>query len=206
MTRAATARALLCLLWLGPGAVAADPGVQATSPESAIVESRPIDGPASRVDFRVRPAWRRRLDGHFDALLGTLDTLVDGRLRVRVSLASDSATFTDSALATRLMRSPAFFDAAEHPWIRFSSNPFTTARLHEGGVLEGALDLHGRQRRVAFTLAPGCADPGVACPIRAQGRISRRAFGMTSLRRLVGDEVDFTFDIRLAGAPTPALP
>lgn len=187
--------AVAVALWLAPASgIAVAPQ---TSDGSAVVSSRTIDPELSQVRFTVYPIWQHHLDGRFDPPRGSLDTLADGRLVVRVQLAAASASFPDNATSTRWLRSRKFFDAAHYPWIRFHSQPFPATRLREGGVLEGVLELRGVSGPVRFDLAPGCADPGRACPIHAQGRIDRRAFGMTRMRWLVGDEVDFTLDVRL---------
>jgi polyisoprenoid-binding protein YceI len=51
-------------------------------------------------------------------------------------------------------RGPDFFDAAQHPQIRFVSQPFPLDRLQRGGDLEGVLTLRGISRPVHFELLP----------------------------------------------------
>ena len=66
------------------------------------------------------------------------------------------------------------------------------------------LDLRGESRGVAFTLLPAACDrPGRDCDIVVRGTVSRRAFGMTSQRVWVKDEVGFDFRVRLRDPVAP---
>lgn len=159
---------------------------------------RLFDPAASFASFTVHTRWLAALTGRFDALDGKLETLPDGRLQVQVALRAASVTFPDNERTTRWTRSDAFFDVAQYPVIRFHSNAFPQARLSAGGALDGILELRGVSKPVRFVLAKSsCAQPGVACPIYATGRISRREFGMTRMQLLVRDNVEFTFDALL---------
>jgi len=203
--------ALLCALLL----VQSLPGVGISSPPIAaalpVSKSDPQDRPmqdsavrglfdpaASFASFTVHTRWLAAMTGRFDALDGRLETLPNGRLQVQVALRAASVTFPDSERTTRWTRSDAFFDVAHHPVIRFRSEAFSQARLSAGGALDGILELRGVSKPVRFVLAKSaCAQPGVACPIHAAGRISRREFGMTRMQLLVRDNVEFTFDALL---------
>ena len=104
----------------------------------------------------------------------------------------------------RSTRSRSFLDVENHPEIRFRSAPFTRELLATGGALRGRLDLRGESRGVAFTLLPAACDrPGRDCDIVVRGTVSRRAFGMTSQRVWVKDEVGFDFRVRLRDPVAP---
>lgn len=205
--------ALLCALLLAQAAPVAGmsrpPAAESLSVQTPDPQERAIravqtrfDPAASHASFSVHTRWLSAMDGQFDAPEGTLDTLPDGRLQVQVSLRAASVIFPDSERTTRWTRSDAFFGAAKYPSIRFRSEPFAPARLRTGGALDGVLELRGMSKPVHFVLAKsGCAQPGLACPIHAAGRISRRAFGMTRMLLLVRDDVEFTFDVRLQAQP-----
>jgi len=146
----------------------------------------------------VHPHWQSAMTGTFESPTGTLEKLAGGRWRIDFSLQAASVTFPGSQRITGLTRSEAFFDAAHHPNVHFRSNPFSATLLHDGGKLAGVLDLRGVSKPVTFVFAKaGCQQPGVACSIRATGTISRKAFGMTRYRLVVGDDVDIAVDVRL---------
>lgn len=207
--------ALLCALLIlqaAPGvAVSPPPAAGALSPQAHpeqayVSQDRAVqnhfDPSASHASFSVHTRWLSTMTGRFDAPAGTLDRLPDGRIQVQVTLRAASVDFPDSERTTRWTRSDAFFDVATYPQIRFRSEPFTPARLRAGGPLDGLLELRGVSKPVHFVLAPSaCAHPGVDCPIRAAGSISRRAFGMTRMLLLVRDDVEFAFDARLQPQP-----
>lgn len=179
--------ALLCALWM----------LQATPPPVVGATAQAFDPLTSHASFTVHTRWLDAMTGQFNLPSGTLDTLPDGRLRVQVSLPAASVIFPGSERTTRWTRSEAFFDVARHPAIRFWSDGFSSAQLREGGTLDGVLELRGVAKPVRFVLVKSaCVQPGVACPIHAVGRVSRRAFGMTRMLLLVRDDVEFSFDVR----------
>ena len=185
--------------------MAGAPSSHASDPQNASANratSDRFDPAASHASFTVHTRWLSAMIGLFDAPEGTLDALPDGRLQVQVSLRAASVTFPDSERTTRWTRSEAFFDIARYPVIRFRSEPFPRALLGAGGALDGVLELRGVRKPVRFVLAKSvCAQPGMGCPLRAAGRISRRAFGMTRMLLLVRDDVEIAFDTRLQAPP-----
>lgn len=192
--------ALVCALWLLLATQAADLSL------SPAIAPMPIqarfDAAVSQASFTVHTRWLSAMTGRFNAPEGTLETLPDGRLQVLVSLRAASVAFPGSERTTRWTRSDAFFDVNHYPVIRFRSEPFPRARLLAGGMLDGLLELRGVSKPVHFVLAKSdCAQPGAACPIHADGSISRRAFGMTRMLLLVRDDVEFAFNVRLQAPP-----
>lgn len=108
----------------------------------------------------------------------------------------------DSAGARRSVLSPEFFDARRYPTIHFLSDPIPMARLASGGVLNGRLSLRGVTRTVRFELLPASCTTLTArgCLIEARGLISRSAFGMTSHRATLSDQVQLGLLIALEPA------
>jgi polyisoprenoid-binding protein YceI len=190
--------AVLCALWLLQ--VAVQP--QALAALEVRSSTQQIDSTRSTARFTVHPRWQGSMVGKFDSPTGTLDKLADGRWRIDFSLQAASVAFPDSQRITTMTRSEAFFDAARYPIARFRSNPFSAAILRDGGSISGVLDLRGVSKSVNFVFAKaGCQQPGITCPIRATGSISRNAFGMTRYRLIVGDDVDIAVDVRLHLSP-----
>ena len=169
---------------------------QAETPSA--VKTLAIDGPHSSASFAVTLRMRKPTLGHLTRVSGkffgspasgwTALVQVDGR-NVRVE---------GPRWMERVTRSDAFLALNRFPTIRFESEPFTDAVLHDGGTLTGKLTLRGLTQPVSFRLlASECGQPGRDCDILVQGTVSRDAFGMTAYRAMVKDEVDFRFNVRL---------
>ncbi|WP_334132568.1 YceI family protein [Silanimonas lenta] len=160
-----------------------------------------IDPAASSARFVVDVRLPIRAEGRFTELAGELRPADGGLCEVEVRLRADTVDYEGPEWMAKLTRSPAFLDAGAHPEVGFVSQPFPPARLHEGGPVRGRLRLRGRERPVDFLLlTPSCPRPGEDCPLRVQGSVSRRDFGMQAYRFTVKDEVRFEFGIRFAEA------
>ena len=157
-----------------------------------------IDGSRSHAEFGVRLLWLHTVSGRFAQISGEVQldphelATVDARIQT-ASLTMDSARFRRDVLA------PEFFDAGRYPLIRFLSAPVPLARLTDGGPLDGQLSLRGVTLPVRFELLPARCRPLAArgCLIEARGLISRSAFGMTSYRATVSDQVQLGLLIAL---------
>lgn len=160
-----------------------------------------IDSATSVARFVVDVRLPIRAEGRFTELAGELRPTDGGLCEVEIWLRADTVEYEGPEWMARLTRSPAFLDAGAHPEVSFVSQPFPPARLHEGGLVRGRLRLRGRERPVDFLLlTPSCPRPGEDCPLRVQGSVSRRDFGMQAYRFTVKDEVRFEFGIRFAEA------
>ncbi len=174
---------------------------QAQTPPTA--KTLAIDGPQSSASFAVALRMGKPTQCHLTRVSGkfagspeagwTAVVQVDGRnLRVEGPRWMDRVTRSDSFLAVN-----------RYPTIRFESELFSDAVLHEGGLLTGRLTLRGLTQPVSFRLLPSeCDQPGRGCDINVQGTVSRHAFGMTAYRSMVKDEVDLRFNVRLRAEKT----
>ncbi len=174
---------------------------QAQTPPA--VKTLAIDGPHSSASFSVTLRMRKPTEGHLTRVSGkfagspqagwTAIVIVDGR-----NLRVDGPRWME-----RVTRSDAFLALNRYPTIRFESELFSDAVLHEGGLLTGKLSLRGLTQPVSFRLLTSeCDQPGRGCDINVQGTVSRHAFGMTAYRSMVKDEVDFRFQVRLRAEKT----
>ena len=157
-----------------------------------------IDGSRSHAEFGVRLLWLRTVNGRFAQISG--EVKLDPRQLVTVDAHIPVASLTmDSARFRRDVLAPAFFDASRYPLIHFLSDPIPLTRLTAGGALDGQLSLRGVTRPVRFELLPSqCGSlTGRGCRIEARGLISRSAFGMTSHRATVSDQVQLGLLIAL---------
>ena len=156
-----------------------------------------FDPKATRIEFGVRTRVGTLVRGHFPTFEGRVETLPDGRRRVHVKLAAGDVQVGNSARNTALARGPQLFDAANHPWIEFVSEPYPADLARTGGALPGRLRLRGVERSERFTLSPStCARPGHDCPVLAQGRVSRDDYGLTGWRWALADRVRFKLSVR----------
>lgn len=172
--------------WLGP---------------SAIAEELALDRAHSRVGFSIPVLWWFERHGDFEDLALTVD--IDepaGRVRIDARIGVASARMDDpDDVAT--LKSADYFDALNHPDIRFRAHDAPLEILSRGGELVGELTLRGITRPVRFQLAPDPCTPTAArryCPFEVLGRIHRHDFGMSARRGILGDEV--TVSIRLVPA------
>lgn len=186
--------------WLGTLCLAAAVADAAASGEAREV----VDPAASSASFEVSLRVTGPVPGRFRRIEGELLEDDRGRWRVQVRVDAEGLELDGPGWMLRSTRSRNFLDVANHPEIRFRSVPFERGLLASGGPLRGRLELRGESRSVAFTLQPAACDrPGRDCDIVVQGEISRRAFGMTSQRLWVKDEVGFDFRVRLRDPVAP---
>lgn len=158
-----------------------------------------LDTRRSRVEFEVRARWGQPVRGHFPSFEGAVETLADGRRRIRLRLSTADLEVAGGARYTRMARGPQLFDAARHPWIEFVSEPYPAALAMTGGAVQGRLRMHGVERSERFDIAPAsCARPGHDCPVLAQGRVSRDDYGLDGWQWALADRVRFRLHVRYA--------
>lgn len=166
-----------------------------------------IDPVATRVEFSLRLLLVRKLDGRFPLVQGTV--LLDrARDTADIAVAIDAReVMMERADHAEWARSPEFFDAGRHPWIRFTARGVPLSLFQEGGDLDGALSLRGSTRPATLHLLPSdCEEPGRGCPVRAEGELSRSEFGMSARRFVLSDKVRLAFTIRIAEPAAGAEP
>lgn len=152
----------------------------------------------TRFGFELRTRWGQRVQGHFPQHDGAVHTLPDGRLQVRIVLATAAVEVEDSDRYARLARGERFFDATHHPLIEFVSEPHTAGLAHDGGRLRGRLTMHGTSRMETFTVLPAtCARPGIDCDVVVHGEVSRDDYGLDGWRLALTDTVRFNMRVRL---------
>ena len=151
--------------------------------------------------FELRTRWGQRVDGVFRRHQGALHTLPDGRMQVRILLATASVEVEGSERYTELARGERFFDSDRFPLIEFVSEPHLAELAHDGGRLRGRLTMHGVSRMETFTLAPAtCSRPGLDCDVVASGVVSRDDYGLDGWRLVITDAVRFRMRVRLQEA------
>ena len=98
-----------------------------------------IDPDRSSVEFDVKAMWGiATVKGHFSRFHGTLD--LSGEPAVDLTIDADSLD-TSNTRRDKHLRSPDFFDAEQHPYVRFVSE--TTALDGERLTVRGRLYARG---------------------------------------------------------------
>lgn len=157
-----------------------------------------FDPTHTRIGFTLRTRWGHALDGHFPRYTGQVETLADGRQRVRVRLATGAVEILGYPRYTAFSRGKDFFDAQRHPWASFTSDPYPPSLLVEGGRLSGNLHLHGVSQREVFTVEPSsCLRPAIDCDLVARGSVRREDYGMDAWQVAVRGRVSFELNLRL---------
>lgn len=139
-----------------------------------------LDTVHSHVGFAVKHMVVSTFRGSFGEYDGSLTTGGDGALQLQGSVAVDSIQVKDENLAGHL-KSPDFFDSANHPEISFSSSDI---RVGEQGELEvsGELTIKGNARPV--TARGSITGPHVDIAgndklgVELEAQVDRREFGL----------------------------
>ena len=156
-----------------------------------------IDGADSTARFRVRLFGVVPITGWFDKLEGEVSVdRARGVATVTAALDANAVRMNRES-NTAWAKSPEFFDAANHPEIKFVSIELPLARLTEGGQVDGRLTLRSITGRVAFELED--ADCSLlrdsVCSVVVAGSVDRSQFGMTTRRGTLADRVNFTLKL-----------
>lgn len=166
-----------------------------------------IDGASSSAHFSIGVLWLLRRHGSFSGLEGEIRIDASGAAAIEVRVPVASVTMKDPDHVA-MLRSPAYFDAAAHPWIHFRAEGF---HLHDGAgphALRGHLRMRGVEREVEFQLQTiDCALKADSrpCHLRVEGEVRRSQFGMVANRRTLADQVHLDLDVLLHPS-APAAP
>jgi polyisoprenoid-binding protein YceI len=166
-----------------------------------------IDPTHAEIGFAVRHLMLSTVRGRFGAVTGTVQFDETNPTASKVDVTIDVASIdTRQEMRDNHLRSPDFFDAANHASIRFVSKKI------EGDVtgdfkLIGDLTIRGVTREVALdaSLQGRGIDPwgNDRMGFEAKGKINRNDFGLTWNQALeaggvvVGEEVKLSLDVEI---------
>lgn len=166
-----------------------------------------IDPSHAEIGFAVRHLMIATVRGRFGAVSGTVIVDETNPEKSKVDVTVDVASVdTRQEMRDNHLRSPDFFDVANHPTMHFVSKRI------EGGIhgdfhVVGDLTIRGVTREVALTanLEGRTRDPwgNERAGFNASGKINRHDFGLTWNQALesggvmVGDDVKLTIDVEL---------
>ena len=165
-----------------------------------------IDPVHSQVEFGVRHMMISTVKGYFD-VEGTIHLDEDDFSASSVEVTLDAASVdTRNEDRDAHLRSADFFDVDNHPVLRFKGSPKGEGSEGDGFEVEGELTIRDVTRPVtleAEELGRGTdpwGNPRVG--FRAEGRISRKDFGLTWNQALetggvlVGDEIRIQVEVQ----------
>ncbi|MDB5093734.1 MAG: polyisoprenoid-binding protein [Candidatus Eremiobacteraeota bacterium] len=162
------------------------------------VQTYAIDASHTNAEFVVRHLMIAKVRGRFAALAGTIDVPEgsDVPTSIQATLELESLT-TSEAQRDAHLKSPDFFDAANHPQITFRSTSITPAG--DELAVTGDLTIRGTTLPVVLkaTFEGRTIDPwgNRRVGYEAHAKISRKDFGLTWNQALeaggvaIGDEV-----------------
>jgi polyisoprenoid-binding protein YceI len=177
-----------------------------TAATAAVATSWKIDPSHSHAEFAVRHLMISTVKGRFAEVTGTLtgdESDPDGasiELTIPIAGIDTRETQRDAHL-----RSADFFDADNHPAIRFTSS--TIVKAGDQFTVTGDLTIRGITRPVTLQVVPGgrARDPwgNERLGFSATTRLNRKDFGLVWNQALetggvlVGDEVKVTVELEL---------
>ncbi|MBV9000799.1 MAG: YceI family protein [Solirubrobacterales bacterium] len=148
-----------------------------TLPDYHSVETLPglwrLDPQRSSVEFRVEYAWGLgTAKGHFERYEGRLDLSTDPAIELMIDAASVQ---TGNRRRDKHLRSATFFDAENHPSVRFVSDSVVL----EGDTLEVRGRLSARDQSIPLELEAHLRGVDGELEIKAAPRAQHRDLGMT---------------------------
>ncbi len=135
-----------------------------------------LDPAHSTAGFSVPHFWGLiKVRGQFDRLDGWLETDRGGHVALELTIDAASLT-TGNRQRDRHLRGADFFDAGQHPQLRFAS---TTARDAGNGLLHIEGELVAAGHRVALELEPSLEQTSDRVQIDVRVALDQRELGMT---------------------------
>ena len=174
------------------------------TPTSAIVPAGTwnIDASHSTIGFSVKHMMIATVRGLFTQFSGSLSADEHGAARID-GVVQAASIDTNEAQRDEHLRSADFFDAANHPEIRFASTGLVAAAGEYR--ITGDLTIKGTTRQVTLdaTVNGAGTDPwgNERVALEARGTISRKDFGLNWNQVLeaggvlVGDKITITLDL-----------
>jgi polyisoprenoid-binding protein YceI len=155
----------------------------------------------SRLEFAVKTMWGlATVKGHFDRFHGQLDVRPDGA-RGELTIEAGSLD-TGHVKRDAHLRSPDFFDVAEHPTLSFAAAAITPSS-DEGLTIAGDLNVAGRVIRMQLPVHVTRGEHG-RLHLSTTATVPREQAGMTWNRGgMIRGDVKLTAELELGPAASP---
>lgn len=193
------------ILWL---ALCSTSPVRAEPPPSPLPApiSWQVNADHSHCDFSLHALRWFKVSGRFARIEGAVQAVAEGHLAtIRVPI--DSVQMASEG-RRKWALSDEFFDAARFPELRFEARLDGIDRDSLRRPIQGIMELRGIRGAVTLQVeAVDCSSGNLRCEVTASGQVSRRQFGMTSQRMLLGDHVQLRMHlvlVQLAADDAPA--
>ena len=172
-----------------------------------------LDAMHSHAEFAVKHLMISTVKGHFKSVTGTGETNEDGTLKT-AELTIDTASINTNVEARdNHLRSPDFFDVAQHPTISFKST-----HIEQNGTditITGDLTMHGVTKPVTLKgeLTSAVTDPwgNQRTALAVTAKINRKDWGLTYNQALetgglvVGEDVKLSIEFEAVAVKDEAL-
>lgn len=162
-----------------------------------------IDTSHSSIDFKVKHMAISSVKGNFNTFSGTIQTQNDELKSIQVNIDANSVSTNDERRDGHL-KSPDFFDVANHPSLTFKSTKIDKVSGNQYKVT-GDLTIRGVTKPVTFSAEVGSPvkDPWglTRAAANVKGTLNRKEWGLNWNQvlelgaLLVGEEVIFDFDV-----------
>ena len=151
------------------------PALQALLQDGTLAGSWALDPARSAVQLKTRHTWGLRpLNGVFHRVTGSGSVSAAGDVTGTVTVAAESVD-TKNKQRDKHLRSPAFFDVANHPHVTFAVDGVAPA--DEGVRVTGSLTVRGQTRPVSFDATVTSVDGEVW--LDGEIPVNRTDFGLT---------------------------
>jgi polyisoprenoid-binding protein YceI len=168
---------------------------------AGVAAAQAFDPAHTRIGFQLQTRWGQQLEGRFPQYEGAVRHLGNGRQQVSMRLSTAHVEIVGFPRYTEFARGHRFFDAQRHPWVGFTSDPYSPELLRNGGKLTGTLRIHGVPQQETFNVEPStCARPAIDCDLVAHGSVRREDYGMDDWKLAIRGRVRFELRLRL-GSP-----
>jgi polyisoprenoid-binding protein YceI len=138
-----------------------------------------LDLARSCVEFHVKHFWGlATVKGHFEDFVGALTVAADGRLEIVLEIEAESLA-TGNVRRDAHLRSADFFDADNHPRVRFHS---TRILDEDAGKLDVMGELEAAGRRVPLDFGAEISERGDELECEATTHVDQWELGMTYRR------------------------
>ncbi len=158
-----------------------------------------LDKDHANIGFSISHFGISDVIGRFNKFSGSVNFQAGGQSEVSFSIEAASVD-TNQAKRDAHIKREDLFDVATFPTIDFKSTEITYDSEGDPSTITGDLNFRGETKSVIFNVekvGAGKLQGKQRAGYKAFTSISRSEFGMTALRKIVGDEVNITVNLEI---------